>query len=595
MKVYKYVCCGLIGAWVLATACSSVESERVLLPYWNTVRVRFLDDPGSLNPITARGVSSEEVYTMLFESLLGRDPATLELIPVLADSLPKVEYVKTDSGVFILFHYRIRDEARWDDGKPITGYDVEFSLKVIKNPYVDCEFLRPYYEMIIDVRVDSQDPKRVTLVADRPYMNLLTISGDFMILPEHIYDPEGLMRKVTVYQLTKQVDEVRDMPELVKFAEKWNAIVNDPADFYGSGPYKIEKVLPEQRIILVRKDNWWADQLPEEKKNAAHYAFPKRLIFEVVPDEVAVLAGLRRFRIDLTRFTNFPLFERLRHDNKFVLHYRFLDTTYLAYSYIGLNMKNPKLSDRRVREALAHLVNKDKIIEKILMGYGEPVIGPVHPSHGKYYNDTLRPYEYDPDKARKLLAEAGWQDTDGDGILDKVVDGERIPLKLSLMINSGNETRRAIALMLQEEARKVGIEIEVESVDWSIYLERLKNRDFEMNIGGWVMPVVPSDPKQIWHTEAYRGGGDNFVGFGNDTTDMIIEKLRTSMDPDTQAYYWRLLQVYIHRDIPYIFLYAPRNLQIVHRRFDMNMTLIRPGYVLPLFRVLPPEKVYPQS
>ncbi len=550
------------------------------------VRVRLLDDPGGLNPYNSLGASSEYVYTLMYESLLGRDLRTLQLVPVVAKDLPQiVDTFLEPYGKAILFFYEIRQEATWPDGKPITGYDIAFSLKLIKNPHTNCPRLRPYLEFFVDVIIDSTNPKKLIIVADTPYMNLLDWSGGIEIVPEHIYDPQHKLRKYTVWDFASRLEQFRDDPDLREIAERWNQVNFKPQDFFTSGPYVLKEYAVDQRIVLERNRNWWADRLPNAEKNMFHYAYPQRIEFIVINDATTAIASLTRNRIDLLSFNMPEDFIKMKRDPDVSKNYHFIDTLELAYTYIGLNMRHPILRDRRVREALAHLIDKKKIVEKILLGYAQPVTGPIHPALKKFYNDTLKDYEYNPEKARQLLEAAGWKDLNNDGILDKHINNQMTPLRLEILYNSGNETRKRIALMFKEEARRLGIDIHIVEVDWSIYLERLRRREFDMNIGGWIGSPLPSDPRQIWHTAAYHEGGDNFVGFGNDTTDRIIEELRTSISEDRQAELWRLLQVYIHRDIPYIFLYAPRNLFVVHRRFQPLVSIARPGYYLPAFQL----------
>src|SRR5699024_4673514 len=141
------------------------------------------------------------------------------------------------------------------------------------------------------------------------------------------------------------------------------------------------------------------------------------------------------------------------------------------------------------------------------------------------------PYKYDRVKAKEMLKADGWEDTDGDGILDKMIDGKRVPFTIKFSVNSGNETRKAIALLFQEECRHVGIKVSVAQQDWSIYLQNMKQHKFEMMYGAWVSSPLPSDPKQIFSTKSYNGGS-NFVGFGNIRTDKLIDSIRTTIDDD---------------------------------------------------------------
>lgn len=198
-----------------------------------------------------------------------------------------------------------------------------------------------------------------------------------------------------------------------------------------------------------------------------------------------------------------------------------------AYSYIGLNMRPqgraPVLTDRRVRRALAHLVDVDMIIRKFSYGLAQRVTGPFYPMHRGAYNDTLAPIPYDPVRAAQLLDEAGWIDRDQDGVRERTIDGKKIPLRIEILVNSGNEVRLQIAQILKQEAEKVGIQVDIQSLEWSVFLERTKKHDFDAYIGGWVGSHNPQDLKQIWSTSSWAEGGSNYVGFGTPQTDALLK------------------------------------------------------------------------
>ena len=193
---------------------------------------------------------------------------------------------------------------------------------------------------------------------------------------------------------------------------------------------------------------------------------------------------------------------------------------------------------------------------------------------------------HDLEKAKQLLAEAGWKDTDGDGILDKEIGGKRVPFKCEFLINAGNETRKNIALLLKEEAKKVGVEIDVRSLEWSSYLEKIKKHDIDIYYQAWVSPVPsPPDLKQIWHTSAYEGGG-NYIGFGFETpeSDKLIEQTRTELDEKKRNELYKKFQELLYEEMPCIFLVTGKNKIAIHKRFrGVEVSAIYPGYRLNTF------------
>lgn len=566
---------------VLLVSCGTKQKEKLEQERQNTIIIHQLADPDMLNPTNYQGAGAGYILDLIFQSLLALDHKSLELVPVVAVSRPQIEIVN-DS--LILIHYQIRQEATWDDGTPITAEDAEFSLKVIKNPHVDCSRLRPYYEMLDSFIKYPDDPRKFTIVAHRKYMLLESTSGDFPLLQKTFYDPEGLMDHVSIYELTRKPEAFANDEKLKKFAEKYNAIKYQEDKIVGSGPYRLVKWERNRYILLARKAHWWGDKI-KDTSTIRFIANPPQIKYLTINDLTTTRVALEGEKLDVVSALLPKDFIELKNNPLVREKYNFYQVEQLAYTYIGLNTRDPRLSDKRVRKALAHLVNRRLIIEKLLYGMATTTESPIHPSNKKYYNDTLTPYDYNPEKAKQLLREAGWKDTDGDGILDKTIDGTKMQLSFQFLFNSGNDIRKNIGIILQEEARKIGIKIEVISVEWGVFLERLRRHEFDMFALGWISTPLPSDPKQIWHTSAYHGG-DNVVGFGNAYTDSLIEAIRTEMDEDRRAELWKELQAIIHDEVPYIFLYVPMNLLTIHKRItNVVISVMRPGYYAPSFQL----------
>ena len=251
----------------------------------------------------------------------------------------------------------------------------------------------------------------------------------------------------------------------------------------------------------------------------------------------------------------------------------------LQYNYIGMNTKLPKFSDKNVRKALAHLVDVDKIIKTVMYGLAERTIGPIHPSKKNDYNAAIVPYDFNIDEAKKILADAGWKDTNGDGTIDKIINGQKEEFNINFIVNAGNDMRKQTALMFQEEARKAGINVTVTSQDWSVYLDNLKKKNFEMYFGAWISSPIPEDFKQIFHTESALNEGSNYVNFGNHVSDALIDSIRVELDETKRAVLNKRIQEILHEEVPYIFLYAPSERIAISKRFNIQeASVMRPGF-----------------
>jgi peptide/nickel transport system substrate-binding protein len=249
-----------------------------------------------------------------------------------------------------------------------------------------------------------------------------------------------------------------------------------------------------------------------------------------------------------------------------------------AYSYLGVNTRNPKLSDKLTRQALAHLMDYDRYMNDVNYGYATRIIGPVHPLRKNEYNHDITPYEYNVEKAKELLKQSGWGDNNGDGTLDKMIDGSMTDLTITFIYNTGNEEREKTALIFQESCKKAGINLKIQNHDWGVFLDMTKNHDFEMYYGAWIGEPAPDDFSQIYHTESAQGGS-NYVYFGSADSDALIEKINTTLNEEERAQLVKEFQAILHDEVSYIYLSAPQNRMAIHKRFENTRpSAYRPGY-----------------
>jgi peptide/nickel transport system substrate-binding protein len=239
-----------------------------------------------------------------------------------------------------------------------------------------------------------------------------------------------------------------------------------------------------------------------------------------------------------------------------------------GYSYIGWNQQKKIFQDKRVRQAMSHFVDKRNLVDKVLHGLGVPIESPIYFERVEY-NQDLDPYPFDPERGKALLAEAGWLDTDGDGTLDKEIDGERVPLQFEIISNSGNDIRRDIALTVIDEMKKAGIDASFRSLDWSIMLDKVRmKRDFDAVILGWAMSVVVPDLYQVWHSSQDVAGGSNHIGYRNEEVDRLLEAYRVEFDPDRRKEMYDRLQAILYDEQPYTFVFTQKGITAWDRRFE---------------------------
>jgi peptide/nickel transport system substrate-binding protein len=214
---------------------------------------------------------------------------------------------------------------------------------------------------------------------------------------------------------------------------------------------------------------------------------------------------------------------------------------------------------------MTHFTNRVQMIKSILFGLGEVVEGPIYFFRPEY-DKTLKSYPFDPQKGLELLKQAGWSDSDGDGILDKMIEGERRPFRFELKINSGNTTRKSVALVLQDELRKHGIDVSVREIDWTIFLGDVKARKFDAVILGWAMSVGEPDAYQVWHSSQAVNQGSNHIAYKNARVDQILEAYRREFDEQKRIELYREFQQILNDEQPYTFLFVGKSVVAAHRR-----------------------------
>jgi len=551
--------------------------------YNDEVILHQLSDPTGLHPHCTSDAGASRLKRYMFHRLLDYDHSTLKLVPTLAKKLPTV----TEDGKGMVIEYELREGMTWDDGKPITAKDVEFSFKSVLNPKVDAPNIRPYVEFIEDIKLYPDNPLKLTMICNKVYFLWDHTTGtDVIIAPKHLYDPEGLSDKFTFAQIHSGDKKIIDSPENIAFGKHYNDIkFHREAGFInGSGPYKFVEWNTDQNIVLERKENWWGDKL--EGENMYFSKGPKRLKHETVNDMSAALTGLKGQKLDVLSGIRSKDWVDMPKSDKINDNFNLFNPPALVYTFLGMNIRIPKFKDKKTRQALAHLVDVEGINDKLLYKLATRVVGPISPSFKEDYNNSLPLYPFDINKAKTLLKEAGWEDTDGNGLIDKMIDGKRTDFKITFTYNQGNDTRKNVGLTFQEAARQAGIEVEVIPMEWSVFSERLKANKIEMWYGGWVFDPRPSDPKQIWHTSSY-GGGSNYTGFGNAKTDKLIESIQKELDPVKRAALYKEWQKILHEEVPYIFMFTGKQRIALHNRFDkdkINLSERDPGFWAAGFR-----------
>ncbi len=544
------------------------------------VRIYHSADPDGLHPFNGKNAFATFIKENIYMYLADFNSQTLLSEPSLMNGEPEI------SADGLSFTYEMRPEARWDNGDPITGEDYAFSIKCAKNPLTDNAQSRTYHSFILDVKVDPTNPRRFTVSTDEPFFLTQIALEGIEVISHQFYDSSNVLGKYSVADFKAREAEIVDDPAVKAFSENFNSdkYNRDPAFIYGSGPYKLESWTPGENVTLVRKKDWWGDQL--RGKGSYFQAYPEKLIYKTIRDRETVPAATQNGELDVVRDMSPDDYLAAREDTAGYIYKNFNFHTPPSYGFqfLGFNCRPPAnrqpiLEDARVRKAFAYITQIDSIIQNVYSGFGKRQIGPISPINKDEYHAALKGYEFNPEKAKQLLDEAGWVDADGNGVREKMIKGKKVELRLEILLSNGGETGPRMVRVIIDQAQKVGMVLELNRIDFSVLQQRIRDHDFDIFGLGFSASPLPTDLKQLWATENWANNGTNYFGFGNATTDSLINQIRaTPLAADRTPLYHKFQELWID-ELPALVIMSPTERIWIHKRFhNANPTTLRPGY-----------------
>lgn len=467
-----------------------------------------IGEPSNLIPALATDTASSEINGRVYNGLLKIDK-DLNIVPDLAEKLEI-----SDNGLTFIFH--LRRDVRWHDGTPYTSRDAMFTYKLMVDPKTPTAYGEPYKQV---KTAETPDDYTFIVTYERPLARAL-ISWCFHQMPAHLLEGQDL---------------------------EASPLVRHPI---GTGPYKFEKWEAGQRVTLVANDDYF--------EGRPHL---DRVIMRIIPDLNAQMMELMSGGIDTMSLTP-DQYDEKAGDASFTSQYNVFRYPAFSYTYLGFNFDSPLFADRRVRQAIAHAIDKNELVDGVLLGLGRPANGPFKPEMWAY-NQDVKPYPYDVEKAKSILAEAGWTDSDGDGFLDK--DGQ--PFQFTIMTNQGNKVREQTGLIIQARLAEVGVKVNLRIVEWAAFLkEYLDKHNFEAVVMGWTVPIEP-DLYDVWNSTKTQPGELNFINYKNEEVDRLIDEARFTLDQPTRKKAFDRIQEIFYEDVPYVFLYVPDALPVYSNRF----------------------------
>lgn len=559
----------LSGVLLLLTGCYGLVGCNSAAKPPTAIRIRWSDDPRSLDLLTARTPQATEVINLLHCSLLMGEPDQQQIVPWLADSLPRIQ----QQGPLTLLHYRLRPEATWDNGTPVLAQDVAFTLRLLNCPGLPTEFSRLQYGDILDIRLDASDPRRFTLVRASSSLDMVLASGDYSILPEYALDPTGQLRAVPFSLLkTDTAAAIRQYPAIRAFASRYQqaALSRHPNRLPGCGPYSLASWQPNQHLRLKRKANWWADRLAQP----AYWlqAQAAQLDYRIIPDNTTATLALRRGNLDLYPMPAARIFTQLKNSAD---SSRFTFATADTYesTMAGFNTQHTFLADALTRRALTLLFDVPRLIQAIQPGlaYRSPSL--ISPRDKQAFNDSLTVHPFAPKQAALLLQQAGWQ-RKPDGTWWR---GRKGPLALRISYRSEAADHETVALQFREAATKLGIIVRLQPTEATLLQQQLAAGSVDMFIR-----TISGNPFSYNFTPILHSQGIglfNFTRFSSPDADQLIEVIASASQPAARNRMLHRFQRLLQRESPLTILYFSRNRLIASRRLQpVQATSVRPGY-----------------
>ncbi|MCA9752590.1 MAG: peptide-binding protein [Gemmatimonadetes bacterium] len=460
-----------------------------------TAVVGLFSDLDGLNEFVSTDAVATEVMEYVLYLPLLRWSETYEIEGALARDWQFSEDRRTVT-------MQLREDVRWHDGVPTTADDVVFSFDRFRDPalaYADIGSMR-----FLD-SVEKVGPYEVRFRFSRAYANQLADLRR-VILPKHLL-------------------------ESIPSAEMESAEFNRKP--VGNGPFRFVRWERDQQIVFEANPDF-ADGRPHLN----------RVIFRVIPDQTAIETAFLSGEIDVVDRIRYESVESLRRNPAVEIFTR----EQRGYQYIGWNTRSPFFGSAEERRAMTLAIDRQRIIDALVFGQGKVTAHPMM-SLLPFYPNDIKPYPYDPDEARRLLAAAGWKDTDGDGVLDR----NGIPFDFELVTNLGNQLREDTLVMVQSDLAKIGVVARPEVREWSVFLDDIKGKRFDADHLAWQTDFI-YDPYDLFHSAAIEGKY-NMTSFSDSRVDSLIDAGTRAETVEEAAPIWHDLLAVLHEEQPYTILF----------------------------------------
>ncbi len=456
------------------------------------VTVALDQNPDSLDPRIGQNAASQHLAALIFSSSLVRKNEKYQIVPDLAS-----EWEMPDPRTYVFY---LRHDVRFHDGTQLTSRDVQYTFRSLLDGTVSTIKAGHPYNLIDSV--EAPDPYTVVFKLKDVYAPFLwnVAVGVIGVIPE------GSGKDFSRHLI-------------------------------GSGPFKLVRYIQDQEIVLERNDSYFGKR-----------AEVPILRFRIIPEEVVVALELRKGALDIALQVLAPdMVEVLKHDPNL----KVVEAPGTNYQYMAFNLNDPIFRDLRVRQAFAYGIDREQIIKYLWRGLARPAVGLLPPNNWAYNRD-VRTYSYDPQRARSLLREAGYEH-----------------LTFTYRLNNDNDTARQMASIFQQQLREIGVTMLIQGNEFATFFADVMKGNFQVYSLRWL--GANNDPdvfNYVFHSKSTPPNGANRGHYSNPKVDQLIELARRDLDLEKRQAAYHEIQHIVAEDLPYVSLFYMDNVCVYNKRIE---------------------------
>jgi len=415
----------------------------------------------------------------------------------------------------------MRKDLTWSDGHPITAHDVVFSFQTIMTSAVPVRAQRSGTDKLR--WIEAYDDHTLIFFQKKPYAtNVWNLN--FFVIPKHVYEKH-----------------LADDPTLVNHPYHVE-LENNPVT---GGPYVIKSRTRGQEIVLERRESYYM----HEGKQVRDKPYFKTIRFRIRPDLSVALLGLKAGDLDEMMLAPEMWHTQTNDDAYYASNTKASGLEWLEFHFLW-NLQDPLFSDKRVRQAMSYAMDYKELIERLRYGLDEQCTGVFHPTAKWAPKPAPKPFAQDLDKAEELLDEAGWKDSDGDGVRDKKINGRKVDFQFTIL-TVNKQDRVDICTLLKECLDQIQVKCDVKPLEFAVVVENMQNKKFQAAFGGWGTGTDPYTLENIFKTGEER----NYGSYSNAKVDELFEAGMLELDPEKRAKIYQQISLLLSEDQPYTWLF----------------------------------------